>query len=189
MGMSVLVHRGIAVPDHRLAECINHSNRGAACAVLLRCISAVCEYLRLHRSAAADCSQLVLASLLRGGGRLTHVFADLSVETSVENLRRMLLSIPLEVDDADVSSVVFDDLALDIWRAILRELHPSAPLPMSTVIVRSPRLEGHELEPNVLHFIFSEQHCVSVSKTAEGQALDAAIRQQTKVSTWISTST
>jgi len=177
MGMSIGSDRGVAVPDRRLVGCIDDSNRAAACAIIIHCIAAAFEYQRI----ATD------ESVTRGGGRLAHVFAGLTTDTPLEVLHAMLLAVtkvPYDPEEFGDTFVLFGDLAIDLWSELLRELHPMAPAPASVIVLRNPRQQGYDLEPDVVHFIFSERDCVKTVKTANGKALDDAIGLRTKVSTW-----
>ncbi|MFN9433317.1 MAG: hypothetical protein ACK6DC_00065 [Planctomycetota bacterium] len=114
-------------------------------------------------------------------------FEALTTDSSVEDVREMLVKMAPGVKDEFGSHVANSEEAVEIWGELIRVLHPLAPKPWDTLFIGSPRYQGGwDLPQNEVLFVFSEDDCFERIKTSAGKQLDAMLGETTTLASWTS---
>jgi hypothetical protein len=189
MGVDINSHTGVVVRATDLvAAVVTPDNRKQAAQLLLQLTARTLAELnevferklqddRQHNYAYQQNQNLA--------AMLVEVFDQLSVDSTVEDIRVMLGSMTKAVEDGFNSG---DDPseAVSVWKYLFEGLFPEAPSPKSTEFIRAPRYQGWDLPQGEVLFVFPEEECFKRIKTEKGDALDQILGIETHLSTWTS---
>lgn len=181
MGVDIYSRSGVVVTVDHLVEIIRNDNRQQACQALLRHTAMLLHSLRKDGRNNDDVTH---HAKRKQAALLVKAFKDLTVHTSVKDIRSMLKSLTRHKGRKLESYVVNSEEAIEIWGALISELFPNSPIPESTEYISAPRHQGYDLPQGEILFVFPEGKCFERVKTTAGKALDAMLNKETILSTW-----
>src|SRR5690554_3739489 len=98
MGVDIYTRSGVVVKASRLVQIIREENVRQACRALLRYTSKMLKAIREHAE-SESLSESRRNPLQRSAAILANIFESLSIDTSVDDLRAMLLNMAPGVID------------------------------------------------------------------------------------------
>ena len=183
MGVDIYANRGIVVPESEMLGLITEENVPRVRSAIIGCVESLCETLTDLRK-RADLEEWELDSRRTQALFFAERLSQLDDNSDAEQVREMLESLTAAVEDGFNSHVENGEHSVVLWTAILDTVFPALPHPESTVLIDSPRYQGHDLPVGEILYVFPENDCVAYAKTKKGAALDAAMGRSLPVSTW-----
>ena len=184
MGVDIYSHSGVAVTATAFANILTKDNKELACRTLLRYTARLLQMLKDYmgdeeldeweRRRKQAIAKLMLSC-----------FESLSIESTVDDVRKMLVDMAPGVKDGSDSYVPNSEEAVEIWGELIRVLFPGAPHPEETLCIGSPRHQGNwDLPLGEAIFVFSEDECFERVKTEAGKELDSMLGETTELNSW-----
>ncbi|MFN9604919.1 MAG: hypothetical protein ACK6A7_15935 [Planctomycetota bacterium] len=184
MGVDISSCSGVPVTAKLLANIVNEDNKELASRTLLRYTARLLKTLKndINDEELDECdrrSKQAVAKLM------VSCFETLTTDSSVEDIREMLVKMAPGVEDGFDSHVANSEEAVEIWGELIRVLYPGAPQPEGTLFIGSPRYQdGWDLPIKKVLFVFSEDACFKRVKTPAGKQLDFMLGKKTKLKSW-----
>ena len=184
MGLDIYSRSGVIVTADNLANIVNEDNKKLACCTLLRYTARLLHTLRNDIN-EEDLDDFDRESKKATAKLMTSCFESLTTDSSVDDIREMLVKMAPGVEDGFDSYVENSEEAVEIWGELIRVLFQEAPQPEGTLFIGSPRYQdGWDLPQNEVLFVFSEDECFKRVKTRAGKQLDFMLGKTTNVASW-----
>ena len=184
MGVDISSSSGVPVTAKKLANIVTEDNKELACRMLLRYTARLLQTLKDNMNDEEldewdQRSKQTMAKLMLSR------FESLNIDSTVDDVREMLVKMARGVEDGFDSHVSNSEEAVEIWGELIRVLFPEAPQPEGTLFIGSPRYQdGWDLPQGEALFVFSEDECFERVKTQAGKELDSMLGETTELSGW-----
>ena len=188
MGVDINSYSGVVVKATDLvATVVTPDNRKQAVQLLLQLTArTLAELNQVFEAELQDDNQHQYAYQENQNlaAMLVEVFDQLSVDSTVEDIRVMLASMTKGVEDGVDSYVDRSDEAISVWECLFQCLFPEAPSPERIKFIGAGSVGGWQLPQGEVLFVFPENECFERIKTEKGKALDHILGVETGVTTW-----
>lgn len=182
MGNEMQPCSGVVVTFDQMAAIISEDNREHACRALLRHTAMLLQSLKDDLQ-ADEFEDYERRKIQREAGLLTTFCKNLSVGSSVDEIRSMLKNLTTVYED-NSSGIIYSEQAINIWGILIKELYPEAPAPTYRDFFSSDPYPFLALEQEEFLFVFSEDECFERTKTEAGLALDKMLEETTELLRW-----